>query len=144
MSDTPWERAALEYGEWFETLSPETLPRVHRLCDPRCRFRDPFNDVVGPDAIQRVFEHMFATCDAPRFSIRERVTDGAVAYYRWDFRFRLKGRTIAVEGVSRVSFDEAGRVTEHIDYWDAASQLYARMPWVGGLFRWLARKLSAG
>jgi hypothetical protein len=33
------------------------------------RFIDPFNDVAGHAGIRRVFEHMFATLDEPRFEV---------------------------------------------------------------------------
>jgi len=47
-----------------------------------------------------------------------------------------------VAGVSRVVLADDGRVSEHIDYWDAAGELYSQFPVIGGLMRWLRRRLS--
>jgi hypothetical protein len=39
--------------------------------------------------------------------------------------------------------DEAGRITVHRDYWDAAEELYEKLPLVGRLMRWLKRRANA-
>jgi steroid Delta-isomerase len=44
--------------------------------------------------------------------------------------------------VSEVRVDAAGRVTEHVDHFDAGSQLYARLPVVGPLVRLVRRRLQ--
>lgn len=36
-----------------------------------------------------------------------------------------------------------GRIVLHRDYWDAAEELYAKLPVLGGLMRYLKRKLAA-
>jgi steroid delta-isomerase len=41
-----------------------------------------------------------------------------------------------------VRFGPDGRVTYHRDYWDAAGELYAKLPVVGPLMRYLARKMG--
>jgi len=41
-----------------------------------------------------------------------------------------------------VTFDDNGLVVAHIDYWDAAQNLYERLPLIGWLFAWLRRRLA--
>ena len=127
----------------FETLTPETLPRLAALYAENARFRDPFNDVQGRAAIEAIFRHMFAQVEAPRFVVRERVVDGAAAFLVWDFHFRRGGQAMTIRGGSHLKFDADGRVSEHRDYWDAAEELYAHLPLIGPLMRWLQRRLSA-
>ena len=38
--------------------------------------------------------------------------------------------------------NEKNLITEHTEYWDAASQLYEKMPIIGGLMRYFRRKIS--
>ncbi|MHB9020361.1 MAG: hypothetical protein ACYC3A_00830 [Halothiobacillus sp.] len=45
--------------------------------------------------------------------------------------------------MSRVAFDERGLVREHIDFCDPAEQVYSRVPVLGGLMRWIRRRLSS-
>jgi steroid delta-isomerase len=44
-----------------------------------------------------------------------------------------------VRGTSHLRFDAAGKVVLHRDYWDAAEELYAKLPVLGALMRGLQR-----
>lgn len=55
----------------FETLSRESVARIREVYAPDVKFKDPFNDVHGLGAFERVFAHMFEQVAAPRFVIAE-------------------------------------------------------------------------
>jgi len=131
------------YLSFFETVTPETLPRLVTLVSPDIRFRDPFNDVTGPAAMRRVFEDMFARFDGPRFVVTDRADSPDRCYVRWRFTARGRGREWTIDGVSEISVDGEGRIVEHIDHWDAASQVYERLPLVGALVRFIRRRAAA-
>ena len=61
---------------FFETLSPQSLPLLHRYYATQARFKDPFNDVTGLAAVRQVFDHMFVALERPRFVVREQITQG--------------------------------------------------------------------
>lgn len=146
MSATP--REALDrLVDIYTTLRPDAVHRLAACYAPQARFRDPFNDVTGGAAIARVFTHMFAQVEAPRFAVTGRFVDGEQAVLLWSFHFRsarLGPGDHAICGVSHLCFDAQGRVVWHQDHWDPAAQLYARLPVVGTVLRWLARRFSAG
>jgi steroid Delta-isomerase len=129
--------------DWYETLTPETLARDAEFYARDAQFKDPFNDVRGRAAIRRVFEHMFETTEAPRFRIVSRLAGEREAFVTWIFTFRALRRDFAVRGATHLLFDGRGRVAVHRDYWDAAEELYARLPVVGALLRALRRRLRA-
>lgn len=131
------------YIEAFEHLTPSTLQPLEDCFAEGARFVDPFNDVRGRSSIRRVFEHMFASCEEPRFEVQECLGDGALIYLRWHFSFGKAASRRLVQGVSRVQFTSDGLVSEHHDYWDPASQLYETLPLLGGLFRALRHRLAA-
>jgi len=87
----------------------------------------------------RVMEQMFEDATEIRFEIGERAVHGDLCFYRWRFWFLprrfARGAPWQVEGVSAVRFDPAGKVAEHIDYWDAAEQIYERLPVLGMILR---------
>ncbi len=97
----------------------------------------------GIDAIRRIFEHMFTTTEAPRFVVTEAIEQGGQAMLGWEFRFALRGRALTVRGVTHLRFDADGRVALHRDYWDAAEELYEKLPLLGGLMRAIRRRLRA-
>jgi ketosteroid isomerase-like protein len=127
----------------YETLVPADLPALRGVYAPDARFKDPFNAVQGLPAIARIFGHMFRTLDDPRFRVHDRVVDGDLLFLTWDFDFRTRGagaRAMTVHGASRLRFDGQGQVVNHRDYWDAAEELYEKLPLVGALMRWLKRR----
>ena len=136
--------AAKRWAEFFETLTPSSLDRLESLCAPEVRFRDPFNDHTGVDAVRRVFETMFDTLEEPRFSVTRIAVDGDTAFLSWFFTFKRANSRKAwrIEGVSEVIFDETGRVTAHLDHWDASQQFYAKLPLIGAMIRFIAAKVG--
>lgn len=131
------------YIEAFEHLTPSTLQQLEDCYAKRARFVDPFNDVRGKSSIRRVFEHMFAHCENPRFGVEESLGDDTLVYLRWHFSFGKAASRRHVQGVSRVQFTSDGLVSEHYDYWDPASQVYEKLPVLGKLFRALRHRLMA-
>lgn len=128
---------------FYEGLSPASIGRLRELYAADARFKDPFNDVRGVDAIERIFRHMFEQVDDPRFAVGTRIVQGRDAMLVWVFRFSTRGRAMTVRGVTHMVFDDEGRVAEHRDYWDAAEELYAKLPVIGAVLRWMARRLAA-
>ncbi len=124
----------------FEQLSPQNLPRLAEIYTPDARFKDPFNDVQGLPAIQHIFEHMFMALDGPRFAVRDAIVQGDQCFLSWDFSFRMKrfNRQVQViHGGSHLQLSADGRILLHRDYWDAAEELYEKLPVLGALMRWL-------
>jgi ketosteroid isomerase-like protein len=130
----------------FESLSPADLARLEECYARDARFKDPFNEVQGIPAIEQVFAHMFAALDTPRFVVRDIVVEGDQCFLTWDFLFRFKrlsGAEQVVHGGSHLRFDAQGRIALHRDYWDAAEELYEKLPLVGAFMRWLKHRANS-
>jgi ketosteroid isomerase-like protein len=129
----------------FESLAPADLANLDAFYAADARFKDPFNDVRGVPAIRRIFEHMFASLDEPRFVVRDVVADGDQCFLTWDMHFRMKRfsrEPQVIHGGSHLRFDTGGKVALHRDYWDAAEELYEKLPAIGALMRWLKRQAN--
>ena len=131
---------------------PGKLPREEPACErhagdhghlPADRLLE--EEVRGPEAIERIFVHMFQQLDSPRFVVIERAVDGDTAWLTWDLEYRMKpGQPMRrIHGASQLRFDADGRVRHHRDYWDAAGELYETFPLLGGLLRMLRKRLGA-
>jgi len=138
--------AAHRLARYFETLSLQSVSEVAQHYAADARFKDPFNDVLGVPAIVHIFAHMFAQLDKPHFVITGQVVQGLQCFMTWEFHFGFKnfkrGQTQVILGASQLVFSEAGLVTLHRDYWDAAEELYEKLPLVGALMRWLKRQAN--
>jgi len=130
----------------FERLAPQDLALLADFYTEDARFKDPFNEVQGTAAIRRIFEHMFATLDGPRFVVHQALVQGDQCFLTWDFIFRLKRLRrdeLVIRGASHLVLAADGRVCLHRDYWDAAEELYEKLPGLGALMRWLKRRASS-
>ena len=130
----------------YESLAPANLPALRGVYADDASFKDPFNAVQGVAAIARIFGHMFRTLDNPRFQVLQIVADADHVFLTWDFHFRRRGQhgvPMCIHGASHVRFNARGQVAMHRDYWDAAEELYQKLPLLGALMRWLKRRLGS-
>jgi len=147
MNPTPIPQAVERLVQFFEQLQPKDLQRLPEIYSPDARFKDPFNEVQGLAEIERIFAHMFVALDSPHFIVTERIVQDSKCFLVWDFRFRFRRFDTTswqtVRGGSHLVFNDQGLVTLHRDYWDAAEELYEKLPMVGGLMRWLKRRANS-
>ena len=132
---------------FYQQLTPAAVARFPEFYSEDAEFKDPFNTVRGVSAIQRIFSHMFGQVAEPRFVVSEQIVDAGGALLVWDFHFRIRrwglDKSQVICGVSHLRFAADGRVCYHRDYWDAAEELYMKLPLIGVLMRGLRRLLAA-
>lgn len=132
---------------FYQELSPDSIARFPEFYRDDAWFKDPFNEVRGVAAIQRIFSHMFHQVDSPRFVVTDRVVDADGAVLVWEFHFGVRlwgqGKPQLMRGVSHLKFDADGKVRSHRDYWDTAEELYMKLPLLGSLMRALRRRFAA-
>jgi steroid delta-isomerase len=107
------------------------------------RFRDPFQEIRGRDAFERMLRHMFATVAEPRFVVTDHALGIAAGYLRWTFSYGHGSGTRTIEGVSEIAFAPEGLVSAHLDHWDSGMQVYGRLPLLGMAIRAIARRIAA-
>jgi steroid delta-isomerase len=138
--------AAARVREFYERLQPGDLERLDAVYAPHAYFRDPFNEVRGLDEVRRIFAHMFEQLDDCRFVVLDTVVDAGGAMLTWDMTFRIRrfkpAELRTIHGATHLRFDATGRIAYHRDYWDAAEELYAKLPLVGPMMRWLRKRLG--
>ena len=136
-----------EIETWFQGLTRASVGEIARYYTEEARFKDPFNDVCGHAQIARIFLHMFDKLHEPCFVITGRWELPGGVIVAWDFLFRMKSfdsaRTQRIQGVSQLELAADGRISLHRDYWDAAEELYEKLPLLGALMRWLKRQANS-
>jgi ketosteroid isomerase-like protein len=137
------DRRVARLREYFEALSPAAVERLGEFYAADARFKDPFNDVAGVPAIQAIFAGMYRQVERPRFVVTRAICQENDAFLAWDFLFSFKGhngKERTIRGATHIQFGPDGRVVLHRDYWDAAEELYEKLPVLGSLMRWLKRR----
>ena len=129
---------------YFESLSPDNLDQLVNFYTANAYFKDPFNEVRGLLAVRSIFAHMYQALEQPRFVVTDTIAQGDQCFLTWNFEFYFKGfdKTAlqTIRGGSHLKFTANGLVDFHRDYWDAAEELYEKLPWLGGLMRWLKKR----
>jgi len=137
------EIALARLVRFYERLNRQSLrSEIGKVYAADARFKDPFNEVTGVMPIAAIFEHMFEQVNDPVFVVTSSVMQGSEAFLTWDFLFvmkRFSSEPQCIRGATHVMFDAAGLVAMHRDYWDAAEELYEKLPLIGALMRWLKR-----
>lgn len=129
----------------FERLSAHNLNELDNYYAPNAWFKDPFHEVTGIDAIRAILRHTFDKLPGARFRVTRRFPgeEGhAVILWEMDFTMPITHQATTISGATHLTFD-ADKVTRHRDYWDAAEELYARLPVLKWLMRALARQAAA-
>ena len=127
-------KAAEDYVLFFETLSSRSLRLLPKHVSPGVRFKDPFNDVIGSDQMERVLAHMFTQLHSPKFKVHDVSwgRDEHTAYLKWTFSYILpkSGQKDSFEGMSEITFHPSGKIASHIDFWDPTYPIYMRVPFL--------------
>jgi hypothetical protein len=143
------DTAASHIQRGFEDLTLAGVDALAQLYAVDARFKDPFNDVQGRGAIVHIFSHMFSQVDEPKFVVTALIAkEGALGlcpqiFMRWDFSFVARGAAQMIHGATHFELNTEGFIALHRDYWDAAEELYEKIPVLGSILRWLKSKLKA-
>src|SRR3546814_19194485 len=109
------------------------------------RISDWSSDVCSSDlAMKAIFATMYRDCTDVAFVIDGVLRQDDTAMVKWTFRFRPQrfggAQPWIAIGVTELHLAPDGRIAAHLDYWDAGSQFYARLPLLGPLVRFVRRR----
>jgi len=136
----------VRFIQFFETVSPDNVGELVGLYSNDAYFKDPFNEVRGQAAILAIFEHMFNQVQNPRFKISRRILQDDDAFIVWEFHFLMKDKhqtPECIHGSTHLRFAADNKVEYHRDYWDAAEELYEKIPLLGSLMRFVKKRAKA-
>ena len=129
------------YIALWQSLADADLADLGDLVTPDVRFQDPFHDLTGIPAFRRLLERTRTRLEAVRFDVTDQAEGTQAWYLRWRFTARIRGQAFEIVGMSEIHLAADGRVTHHIDHWDASRQVYQGIPVLGWLIR-LARRFA--
>lgn len=132
--------------DYYERLSVQNLAELEGYYAQHAWFKDPFHEVNGVVAIRAILHHTFEKLPSARFRVTRRFPGAdqhAVILWEMDFVMPITRRPTTISGATHLEFNTDGKVIRHRDYWDAAEELYARLPVLKWLMRGLARHAAA-
>lgn len=135
-------KATRHWAAAFAAPMPGGAEALLALAHDDIRFSDPFSDVTGKPGLRAVLTDMAERCTEARFDVVDVAASNHAGYIRWRFEFVPRGRSKEVwqfDGMSEIHIADNGLIVRHIDHWDSASQLFAKLPILG----WPIRRMRA-
>jgi steroid delta-isomerase len=142
--DNDLDATLIRYQKFAEQLTDESVEEFREFASPNVRYRGPLMDARGVDAALAYMHKWFTDLDDLHFETKGFARDGRKAFTHWRMTFRIKKnpkKLWEVDGVSKIVFDDTGKIEDLIDYWDA-SPLLESFPILGKVVT-LIKKLIA-
>ena len=136
--------AIARFRRFYDEFSPAWIARVEELYAPGFHFRDPFHRIDGDFAALRTyFSRVLTALAETRFVTEDDATgrDGVYVRWRWEWRRRAHDPLRLVPGVTHLRLAADGRITDHVDLFDAAEGFYEALPVIGSALRAIKRRL---
>jgi limonene-1,2-epoxide hydrolase len=132
--------------EIFNAMGRDTLHLCDEFYAQDVVFIDPFHRIEGRAALRDYYARMYENVQAIRFDFSGETCGEGEAVLYWTMTYRHPriggGKPVAVEGCSRLVFDEEGRVLLHRDYFDAGAMLYEHLPLLGRGIRFIRERVG--
>ncbi|OPX54322.1 SnoaL-like domain-containing protein [Oceanospirillum multiglobuliferum] len=145
---TPAQHSLQQYFQLFQQRSSHTTPltpeQIQAIVAPDILFKDPFQQINGPQAFCQMLNHFHQQVQQPCFQIEQQLSqDQQLWLVKWQFTGQLKSLGAwQFSGISEITLNAQGQVQRHIDYWDAAEHFYEKLPFLGRVLRWVKGKVA--
>ena len=130
----------------YQKLRADNLQTLKTIYRDDIKFVDPAHSIAGIDAVMEYFSVLYNNVNNISFTFEPSLVNGSSGYVRWLMNFshgRLAaGKSISVEGVTFLQFDEEGKVYFHRDYFDLGAMLYEHLPLLGRIVSSIKRRLG--
>ena len=107
------------------------------LYAPEVHFADPTQEHEGIEAYLKAQEGLLQRCDDVFLTPGAMAIDADSAFVEWTMGLKIKGIEFIYPGVSRLRFNDQGRIVDHRDYFDFVGPTFGPVPLVGSFVRWL-------
>ena len=139
-------QAIARFTDFLREWDPETIAdNVRSVYASEAYFNDTIKEIHTNEHIAHYLAESLGATEMVRIEVMDVARSGVDYYFRWvmDIKFRdlNNGAWTRSEGMSQIRFDREGKVLLHRDFWDAAGGLFAYMPVVGSLLKWIKGRL---
>jgi limonene-1,2-epoxide hydrolase len=133
-----------KFKHFYQQLNNSELTGLGQIYRSDIEFIDPVHHIQGIQALHQYFKNMMQDLIHCNFEIHQITEQEQEAYIHWTMHFqhpRLnKSRTIHVDGISHLKFDE--QIYFHRDYFDVGAMLYEHIPLLGRIISGIRKRLK--
>ena len=133
-----------KFCDIYQKLDKDNLSQLTNIYDKDIVFIDAVHQLQGIEQLQRYFRSLYKDISYCRFYIEEVISGKGQASIIWTMTFahnRLNsGDAIQVNGSSHLKF--AKKIYYHRDYLDMGQMIYQHLPLLGGMVKFINKRLS--
>ncbi|GAB4573376.1 MAG: hypothetical protein Kow0077_15600 [Anaerolineae bacterium] len=130
-----WSRTYNDSGkpDWSHLL-PYYAEEIH--------FTDTVQELRGIDAFREMVERLSRRSSELRMHVLHAAMAGQTVFIEWEMTILFrKTRTSVMHGVSRITLNDHGKITEQRDYYDLWGTILGNIPGVGWLYHKFMRSV---
>jgi hypothetical protein len=135
----------VNFTDAYQQLSVENLACLKSVYHPDVEFQDPLHELSGFASLAGYFDDLYENVSSCRFVINQVMYKDNNAAIYWTMTYQHKklngGKSIEVQGHSLLK-GQGNKVIYHRDYLDVGQMLYEHIPVLGGIIRWLKKRIS--
>ena len=100
-------------------------------------FIDPTQEKHGLKAYIKAQDKLLKRCDDVSLKTFIVTTTDLYGFVEWEMGLIISGKEFVYPGITRLIFDESGKIKEHRDYFDFCGPTFSPVPILGNFIRWL-------
>lgn len=141
------EKAAIErFTQFFGNLAEANIrENLRKTYAEKLYFNDTLKEFTDAAALEHYLLETAASVESCSAKILDVVSKDGEYYFRWEmaivFKKFRKGEVQTSLGMTHIRFDKDGRIVFHQDYWDAAANLFEKVPVLGWGIRKIKKRL---
>jgi len=132
-----------KFTGYFENLKHNRISALSEIYDQHIIFQDPIHRIESLGTLSSYFDKLNQNLKSGGFQFTSTRVIEQTAYLEWVMRIELlkpNKKTVA-SGISVLTFSD--RITHQRDYFDAGELFYENVPLIGGIIRFLKKKIAS-
>ncbi|MBN4081570.1 nuclear transport factor 2 family protein [bacterium AH-315-C07] len=130
-----------KFKEYFTELNLDDISVLNEIYSDKILFVDPIHEINGIENLKAYFNKLNKNLIQGSFLFTDESIIDNKAYLSWELKLNLKkpNKSVKASGISILTFEE--KIIKHRDYFDAGELFYENVPVLGGIIRFLKKKI---
>lgn len=131
-----------DFKIYFTEVNAFEADFLNEFYDEEITFIDPIHQIKGLSKLIDYFNKLNANVRGGGFTFTDETIVGDIVYLQWKLEIQLKKPKMRIRssGISVLVIKD--KIVSQRDYFDAGELFYENIPVLGGLIKWIKRKLS--
>ena len=132
-----------KFKGYFTELDLEDIAALNEIYSDDVLFNDPIHEISGIENLKSYFKKLNENLIQGSFLFTDETITDNKAYLSWELTLKLKKpkQNVKASGISVLTFEQ--KITHHRDYFDAGELFYENIPILGGIIRFLKKKIAS-